>query len=61
MSKKYIIIWDAGWGQGAEVVEAESLEGAQDMAYEACREEAENNWDYTAAPWSQELEDEYVR
>ena len=57
--KKYIIIWDAGFGDEAKVVDAESQEEAQKEAYEQWREDAENNATYRAEPYSAELAENY--
>lgn len=43
---KYIIKWNAGYGDSFEEVEARTEEEALMIAYEAWREEAENNADY---------------
>lgn len=56
---KYIISWDAGYGDNYETVEADSKEEALKFAYECWREEAESNADYSAVPWTQELADDY--
>ena len=61
---KWIIKWDAGYGESADIVEAKNHDDAQDMAYDAWREEAESSADYSAEPYSKEqaielsLEDE---
>ena len=57
--KKYIIRWNAAYGDSYEVIEAKNLEEATDAAYEAWRDEAESNADYDAEEWTQELEDNY--
>jgi len=57
--KEFIIMWNAGYGEDAELVMAESLEEAQRLAYEAWREEAENNSDYSAMEATDELKEEY--
>ena len=54
MTKRWIIKWNAGYGQSAEIVEADSHDDAQDMAYELWREEAEGSSDYSAGPYSKE-------
>lgn len=55
---KYIIKWDVGYGPNFDVVDAVDEDAATNMAYEEWREEAEQNADYGAVPWTQELEDE---
>lgn len=57
--KKYIISWNVGYGDSYEVVEAENMEEANKMAYEAWRDEAETNADYKAEEYTQELADDY--
>ena len=44
----YVIKYDYGYGPSAEVVEADNQKDAQMMAYEAWREAAENNAEYSA-------------
>ena len=58
-NRKWIITWNAGYGTSAEVVEAETEEKAMEEAYERWREEAENNADYSAEPYSEELARDY--
>ena len=55
---KYIITWNAGYGENYEVIEADSHEEAFKAAYEEWRNEAEDNADYSAEPWTQEREEE---
>jgi hypothetical protein len=59
MSEKYLITWNAGWGQNEEVVECNSLEEAEEAAYEAWKQEVENQADYNAQVLTQELAEEY--
>ena len=56
---KYIIRWNAGYGDDYEEVDADSEEEAEKMAYEAWREEAENNADYGVEVWSKALAEDY--
>lgn len=56
---KYIIRWDAGYGQEYRVVESEDEEAAVMMAYEAWKEGAEQYADYDAEEYSDELAEEY--
>ena len=58
MVEKYIITYNAGWGETAEIIEANTLEKACMAAYEAAREEFENNADYGAEPYSTERAEE---
>lgn len=46
MKKSYIIKINAGYGDEYSEVEANSFQEAEEKAYEAWREEAENNADY---------------
>lgn len=57
--RKWLITWNAGYGTSADVIEAETEEKAMEEAYERWREEAENNADYSAQPYSQELAEGY--
>jgi hypothetical protein len=56
---KFIIIWNAGYGENAEIIEAEDESEAQQKAYDAWRDEVESNADYTAKPYSDDLADSY--
>lgn len=47
---RFLLTWDAGYGPSTEEVEADNQEDANQMAYEAWREEAESNAKYTATP-----------
>ena len=53
--KKYIIRWDAGFGESYEVIEAGNEDEAVDWAYENWKEEAEGNAKYSADEYSEEL------
>jgi hypothetical protein len=44
--KKYIIKWNCGYGDNYDEIEAENEKEANMAAYEAWREDAENNADY---------------
>jgi hypothetical protein len=47
----FAIAWDLGDGSfDTEVIEAESLEKAQDCAYDAWRQAAEDRAEYSATP-----------
>ena len=57
---KYIIKWDSGHGSDElEVVEAPDEDAATRIAYERWREEAENNADYGAELYTEELAEDY--
>lgn len=45
---KYKITWDAGYGEEEDIIEANSLEEAEEMAHERWKEEVESNADYSA-------------
>lgn len=61
---KFIISWDAGYGNSWDIVEADTEEKALEIAHEEWKEEAEGNAGYTAEPYTKEraidegLEDE---
>ncbi len=57
--KKWIITWNIGYGESAEVVEAETVEKARMEAYDRAREDFENNADYDAVPYTKELAEDY--
>lgn len=59
MRKKYIIMWDAGYGMNYDVVEAESYGKAEIMAYDEWKEEAESNATFSAMEYTDELAEEY--
>ena len=56
---KYIIKWNAGYGEDADVVVADTQGEADDMAYRRWREIAEENADFSAEPWTQDEADNY--
>ena len=49
MEKTYVIKWDAGYGESIQLIKARSLEQAEAEAYEAWKDEAENNQDTGSA------------
>ena len=53
--KKFIIKWDIGYGPSYDTVEADSIDEANEIAYESWREEAENQANYSAEEWSESL------
>lgn len=55
---KFIIKWDAGLGDSHEEIEAENQDAADMIAYEAWKEEAETNANYSAELWTEELAEE---
>lgn len=57
---KFIIKYNTGYGDSYEEVEAENIEDAERMAYEAWREEVEGQANYSAMKWTQELADDFL-
>jgi len=55
---KYLISFNAGWGENAAVHECDDAEEAQKLAYELAREEFENNADYSGKLLTPELAEE---
>ena len=55
---KYIITWDVGFGEEAEVIDAETMKDAELSAYEAAREAFESNAKYSAEEYSAERAEE---
>lgn len=56
---KYFIKWDCGYGDMHDVVDADSREEADEMAYDAWKEEAETNASYSAEEFTQEVAEDY--
>ena len=54
MKKKYRIWWNAGYGESSDVIEAETEEEAEQIAYQNWLYDAESEADYGA----KESEDE---
>ncbi|MEO1658138.1 MAG: hypothetical protein AAFR65_10470 [Pseudomonadota bacterium] len=52
---KFIISWDAGYGERADIVEAKDQDDADMAAYQAWREDAESEASYGAEPYTDEL------
>lgn len=57
--QKYLITWDAGFGESAEICEAESEDDATQEAYECWKQEAESNAEYGAVPLTKDLAEEH--
>jgi hypothetical protein len=55
---KFIITWDTRFGPSSEVIEAADQEQANKFAYEAWRQQAEDNADYNAEPYTKERAEE---
>lgn len=56
---KYLITWDAGFGESWDLFEAASEEGARDEAYRRWREDAESNADFGARLVTRAIAEEY--
>lgn len=56
---KFLITWDAGYGQSEEVIEAETLSDAQSEAFGRWHDEAQSNAEYEATPFTEELAEQY--
>lgn len=56
---KYLVKYNAGYGEETEIIEAENQDEATKTSYEVWREAAENNADYSAEPLTKELAEEY--
>ena len=57
--QKYIIIWNAGYGEEADVIEATTQDEARKIAERRWREDAESNADYRAKDYSKDLAEDY--
>ena len=57
--KKWIIKWDTGYGEMADIIEAADQTKAVDEAYQSALEEFENSVSYSAEPYSQEEAEGY--
>lgn len=51
---KFIITWNAGYGECAEIVEAKNQDEADSAAYNSWREAAESEADFGAEPYTDE-------
>jgi len=58
---KYIITWNAGYGDEFEVVEVDSLEEAEEAAREEWKQDVENNASYEAVLYTEELAEELLQ
>ncbi len=56
---KYLIIYNAGFGEETEIVECDTQAEADEAAYASWKEAAENNADYKAEPLTQENAENY--
>ena len=57
--EKYLIQWNAGYGENAEVVEAKNQEEAETAAHDAWHEEVQSNAEYEATVLTKELTQEW--
>ena len=55
---KWIIRFNYGYGDDYEVIDADSREEAERAAYEAWREAAESQADYSAEEYTEEMAEE---
>lgn len=51
---KFIIKWDIGYGENAEVIEASNEADAEMAAYERAKEDFESQASYSAEPYTKE-------
>ena len=56
---KYLITWNAGYGQCEESVDADTQEDALEDAYEAWLDAVQSEAEYDAKPMTAELAEEY--
>ena len=56
---KFIITWDAGFGEQLEVVEADDLAEAEQMAQEALDEDLSSKYGCAAVPYSKDAAKSY--
>jgi len=58
--KEYVICWSIGFGDNFDIVQAPNAEEAQNVAYEAAREEFESSCSYEClGEATDELKEEY--
>ena len=55
----FIIIYDAGYGEIAEIHEVEDDKAAQELAYEIWNDEIQSYGEYYAIPYTKELAEDY--
>lgn len=56
---KFIIKWNAGFGESYDCIEAVDLEEAVDLAHDAWNDETQSNADYDALPLTEETASQY--
>jgi len=59
--RKFIITWDAGYGEAHQEIEAENYDKALEEAYEMWKEETESKANYSAEEYTDELAEESLR
>lgn len=57
--KQYIITWDLGYGESAELIEADSYDKALEIAYLQWKDEAESQADYGVLEATEENKEDY--
>lgn len=57
---KYLIMFDAGYGETYDEIEADSLDEADKIAYECWRDEAESAANYWAKEMTDQLREDYL-
>ena len=60
MTKEYLIMFNAGYGEEYSSIEADSLEEATEFAYEEWRQAVESQADYYAKEMTDELREDYL-
>ncbi len=58
--KKWIIRWDAGYGDCYETAMAPTEEEALTIAAEHWRQDAEDGADYSVLPWTKEAAEDFL-
>lgn len=57
--KKYLIKWNAGYGENYHADEFKSQEEASEAAYEEWRQDAESSAEYEAVPLTKEIAEDH--
>lgn len=57
---KYLIMFDAGYGETYDEIDADSLDEADQIAYDCWRDEAESGANYWAKPMTDKLREDYL-
>lgn len=56
---KYLTVYDAGYGENAEIIDADSQEAAEYEAYMQWKDAAESAAEYRAEPLTRDNAEEY--